>query len=238
MLNAESITDLLNYGIDVESILMGSEEKDITKDRIPVGKPMEGAKAIILDKDNNICDIGVSGEIHIRTDFSTYGYYNLPKLNKEKFIQNPFSSRKGDLIYKTGDIGRLLPDGNIELLGRIDRQVKIRGNRIELDEVENMILKYGNIKEVVVTDKKYDDGDKYLCGYIVSEKEIITSELREYLESELPDYMIPSYFIELDKLPINPNGKIDRNALPEPDHKINTGTVYVAPRNEKEKVIN
>ena len=140
-------------------------------------------------------------------------------------------------MYRTGDLARWLPDGNIEFIGRIDHQVKIRGFRIELGEIESQLLKHEEIKEAVVIDREDKDGNKYLCAYVVSNKEMTVIELREHLSKELPDYMVPAYFMQLEKIPLTPNGKIDRKALPEPDGDINTGVEYVAPRNEIEEKI-
>ncbi len=158
-----------------------------------------------------------------------------PELTAEKFIESPFE--KGERLYKTGDLARLLPDGNIEYLGRLDYQVKIRGFRIELGEIENLLSKYGPIKEAVVMARKDAEGDKYLCAYITAEREIVVEEIREYLLKELPDYMVPAYFVQLDKMPLSPNGKIDRKALPEPDGNIKTGVEFVAPVTEKGKIL-
>ena len=123
----------------------------------------------------------------------------------------------------------------IEFIGRMDNQIKIRGFRIELGEIEERLLKHENIKEAVVMAKEEQDKNKYICAYLAADREIPVGELRQYLGEELPDYMLPSYFIQLDKLPLNQNGKIDRTALPEPEGKINTGTAYVAPRNKLEE---
>ena len=138
------------------------------------------------------------------------------------------------LMYKTGDLARWLPDGNIEFLGRLDYQVKIRGYRIELIEIESRLLKHEVIKEAVVISKEDPQGGKYLAAYFTGERELTGMELREHLSKELPDYMIPSSFIQLEKLPLTSNGKIDRKALPEPDGNINTGVKYEAPTNETE----
>jgi amino acid adenylation domain-containing protein len=212
------------------------KKSDTGRDRIPIGEPIRGCEIILLDKNLAVCDRGMIGEIYIRTPYRTFGYYNDPGLNRERFIPNPFSNDKSDLIYKTGDLGRELADGNIELIGRIDRQVKIRGVRIELDEIENLLLRHQKIKEAIVLAKIHPNGEKYLCAYIAAADEVSFSvpELREYLSKELPDYMIPSFVVTLEKMPLTPSGKIDRKALPEPG----PGTqaeVYYAPRNTIEE---
>jgi acyl carrier protein len=138
-----------------------------------------------------------------------------------------------DRFYKTGDLTRWLPNSNIEFLGRIDNQVKIRGFRIELGEIENQLLKLDEVKEAVVLAKEDNTGEKFLCAYILNEKELDHTGLRYSLSQALPDFMVPSYFVHLDKIPLTPNGKVDRKALPEPGLRVKKN--YVAPRNEIEK---
>lgn len=229
------------------------KEKDVNRTIIPVGKPIDGAQAMILNEEGKRCLLGNIGEIHIRTPFISSGYFNDRNLTKKKFIKNPFSHNPLDIIYKTGDLGRLLPDGNIELVGRVDYQVKIRGRRIELEEIENLLLKYDGIKTAVVLAREKtgdsapgrEDGDKYLCAYIqVDEsrqqknKEPEPLGLRKYLENLLPYYMIPAYFVTLEKMPLTPSGKVDRKSLPVPDRlNISARTGYIAPGDDWEKKI-
>ncbi len=201
------------------------------RETIPIGKPIANTRIYILDRDNNLQPIGAPGELCITGDGLAKGYLNRPELTAEKFIDNPFGEGK---LYKTGDLARWLPGGNIEFLGRIDHQVKIRGFRIETGEIENQLLKHEEIKEAVVVVKKEESG-KSLVGYIVSEKELSVSALRKYLAKELPEYMIPAYFVALDKIPLTSNGKINRKALPEVDGKIDTGVEYLAPGNDIEE---
>ncbi|MCK4261233.1 MAG: amino acid adenylation domain-containing protein, partial [Halanaerobiales bacterium] len=197
---------------------------------IPIGKPVSNTKVYILDKNNQLQPIGVPGELCIAGDGLARGYLNRPELTEEKFVENQF----GERMYRTGDLARWIPDGNIEFLGRVDNQVKIRGFRIELGEIENQLLIHDQIREVIVVDKVDSNDNKYLCAYIVSDNELSVVELREYLVKELPDYMIPAYFIYLDKMPLNANGKIDRRALPEVDGNFSIGTEYVVPDTESE----
>jgi amino acid adenylation domain-containing protein len=143
----------------------------------------------------------------------------------------------GSRMYRTGDLARWFPDGNMEFLGRKDFQVKIRGFRVELGEIEAQLLNHERIKEAVVAAKQGKSGEKYLCAYIVTETELTVKDLRGYLAKELPEYMIPANFVFLEKMPLNPNGKVDRKALPEPDGSINTGAIYAAPRNKTEEVL-
>ncbi|WP_432408908.1 amino acid adenylation domain-containing protein [Wukongibacter sp. M2B1] len=196
-------------------------------ENIPIGKPISNSSAYILDNHNNIQPIGVAGELCVGGDGVARGYLNREELTSEKFVENPFVP--GERMYRTGDLARWLPDGNIEFLGRIDHQVKIRGFRIEPGEIEAQLLKHGSVKEAVVIDRKGKDNDKYLCAYIVSEEEISVSDLRKHLSKELPEYMVPSYFVQLEKIPLTPNGKIDRRSLPLPEGNISTGVEYEAP---------
>jgi len=216
---------------------------DINKSIIPVGKPIKGAEALILDQQRRKCLTGNSGEIYIRTPYISSGYFNKKELNKEVFIRNPFSPDKNDIIYKTGDIGRLLFDGNIELTGRVDNQVKIRGQRVEPGEIENLLLNIPHIKEAVVVDKEDKNGEKFLCAYLVLESDRAggtgpgVAQIKSLLSKDLPGYMVPSYFITLDALPLNPNGKTDRKALKKLEINIEPEAAYTAPGNELEEKI-
>ncbi len=204
-----------------------------TSSSLSIGRPLNNIKVYILDKNNNIQPVGIPGELYIAGDCLARGYLNRQELTAEKFIENPFE--EGTKMYKTGDLVRWLPDGNIEFLGRIDSQVKVRGFRIELGEIEARILSYEGIEEAIVIAKEEETGNSYLCAYITVNKEFAISELREYLAKGLPDYMIPAYFMQLENLPLTANGKVDRKALPEPDGSITTGAEYEAPRSEIEE---
>ncbi|MCP5051472.1 MAG: amino acid adenylation domain-containing protein, partial [bacterium] len=217
---------------------------DIAKSVIPVGNPIKGAEVLILDQERKKCLTGNIGEIYIRTPYISSGYFNKKELDKHVFIRNPFSDDKNDIIYKTGDMGRALFDGNIELTGRMDNQVKIRGNRVELGEIENLLLQQDSIKEAVVVDKEDKNREKFLCAYLVLNKETNTAEpeldiirLQAVLANHIPGYMIPSYFVPLDSLPLNPNGKIDRKNLKSLPVEIDAGVTYVAPEDHMEKKI-
>lgn len=207
---------------------------DANRASIPVGKPIDGARVLILDSKKQKCWPGQKGEIYIRTPFLSSGYYNDPRLNKKVFIKNPFSKHANDIIYKTGDLGRLLPDGNIELSGRVDFQVKIRGARIELAEIENRLLQHNDVGEAVVTAKEEKNGDKYLCAYVVpvTGKKPDTHMLKEYLARDFPNYMVPPYFVFLDEMPLTANGKVDRSTLPDAKaYGLNLKNDYLAPGN-------
>ncbi len=200
----------------------------------PIGKPLHNTKFYILNKACELQPIGVIGELYIGGAGVSRGYYNRPELTAEKFVDNPFA--KGTTLYKTGDLARWLPDGNIEFLGRIDNQIKIRGFRIELGEIENRLLQHEHIKEAVVLAKEIKETEKYLCGYVVSDKEIQDLNLSSYLMERLPKYMIPAYFVQMEEMPLTPNGKLDRKALPEPNLEAMTNE-YEAPRNEVEEAL-
>ncbi len=203
---------------------------------IPVGYPIQNLNIYIIDKNMKLCPIGVKGEIVVSGVGVGRGYLNDVEKTRKVFMEDPFRKEEKIRLYKTGDLGRWLPDGNIEFFGRIDNQVKIRGFRIELGEIENKLLSIPNIKESVVTVKENKKKGKYICAYVVSEKEIKELHLRDRLREMLPEYMIPSYFVQLEKMPLTPNGKVNRNALPKlEDNIINTGIEYEAPRNEVEE---
>ncbi len=203
---------------------------------IPIGKPIINSNIFIVDKNRSLLPIGVAGELCISGDGLSRGYLNKEELTKEKFVDNPFEP--GTKMYRTGDLARWLPDGNIEYLGRIDNQVKIRGFRIEIGEIENQLSKLKEIKEAVVVAKTDNNGDKYLCGYITAEQEVAITSIKEELSKELPAYMIPSYIVQIDKLPLTTNGKLDRKALPEIDIAQVLEAKYEAPENEiQEKLV-
>lgn len=202
--------------------------EDAVKDNIPIGKPIYDTQIGIFDKDMNLCTTGFKGEIYVRTPYISLGYYNNLEFNKKKFIVNPFDNNKDDIIYKTGDLGRMLPDGNIEFLGREDRQIKIRGFRIELNEVENAILLHDEVKETALISRENEFGKPTLCAYVVLNKSdddisqtdnSLLENIRHFLINKLPDFMVPQYIMPIDKLPVNLNGKLDYNALPEPKQK-------------------
>jgi amino acid adenylation domain-containing protein len=187
--------------------------RDDNFEKIPIGRPIDNTKIIIL-RDGELPGIGESGELCISGIGVGRGYINNPAMTAEKFVMNPFLP--GERIYKTGDIACWLPDGNIEYLGRDDDQVKIRGLRIELGEIESNIRDFPGINDCVVICKKYSESIILIIAYFVAKGGIVVDELRKYLQAHLPDYMVPNQFIELAKIPLSPNGKADRRALPDP----------------------
>ena len=184
--------------------------------------------------------LGVAGELYTGGDGLARGYLNRPELTAEKFIPDPFSEDPAARLYKTGDLARYLLDGSIEFLGRIDHQVKIRGFRIELGEIEMVLGQHPTLRETAVIAREDVPNDKRLVAYVVASHEPTPtfSELRSFLKEKLPDYMIPSAFVYLDSLPITPNGKVDRRALPAPEQsRSELEAVYVAPQSEVERII-
>ncbi|MDQ1354811.1 MAG: hypothetical protein QG657_5120, partial [Acidobacteriota bacterium] len=218
-------------------------------DNIPIGKPVSNNQVYIMDSDNNLQPVGVPGELCIGGDGLARGYLNKPELTREAFEKAPLDPPKllfihhspltthQSPIYKTGDLARYLIDGNIEFLGRIDQQVKIRGIRIELAEIENRLRRHEDITEAVVLCKKEIENDKYLCAYIVANKKMSISGLKEYLAKYLPTYMIPAHFSLLEKLPLTASGKIDRKALDSMKSGMKERAAHAAPRREIEKKI-
>ncbi|HEY0066041.1 MAG TPA: amino acid adenylation domain-containing protein, partial [Flavisolibacter sp.] len=199
-----------------------------------VGRPNSNTQIYILGSGGQLVPAGVVGEVCISSPGVARGYRNKPELTAEKFVPNPF--RPGERMYRTGDLGRWLPDGNIELLGRKDNQVKIRGQRIELGEIENALQSIQSIEAAVVLAKTTSTGEKELVAYLMSSQAIQVQELRSSLGKSLPAYMIPTHFIQLDELPLMPNGKVDRKRLPEPEGLVLSSSVeYIAPRNQTEE---
>lgn len=213
------------------------QAEDAQKVRIPVGKPIDHTEVMILDEDMKRCRIGDVGELYIRTPFISSGYYKDKELTSKVFIKNPFNENPMDIIYKTGDLGFLLPDGNTELIGRADCQVKILGRRIEPGEIENAMLSYAGIKEAIVIDKEDKEGNKYLCCYFISEGIIELSGFLEYLNMRLPEYMVPKHFVRLENIPMTPGGKVDRKALKMIEGSLRISNEYMAPETFIEKAL-
>ncbi|MFS0517038.1 amino acid adenylation domain-containing protein [Nostoc sp. UIC 10607] len=202
----------------------------------PIGRPIANTQIYILDKYLQPVPVGVAGELHIGGVSLARGYLNRPELTLERFISNPFSTDGHSRLYKTGDLARYLPDGNIEYLGRIDNQVKVRGFRIELGEVEAVLSQHGDVEGCCIIAREDTPGDKRLVAYVVAHQNSTPtiSELRQFLKAKLPDYMVPSAFVILEEMPLTPSGKVDRRALPAPDLYSSNSDKYVAPRNQVE----
>ncbi len=211
---------------------VGDEEREV----MPIGKPIAGAEAYLLDERAEPCGRGMVGEIYIRTPYRSLGYYKQPELTAAVFVPNPFSNDPTDLVHKTGDMGRVLEDGNFEYLGRRDEQVKVRGARVELKEVENAVRGQAGVLDVAVIEREDASGYTYLCAYLVLAEGVQTVAVAEGLEQELPDYMMPSAYVELEELPRTISGKVDRRALPAVGAE-GSGAEYVAPRTAVEELL-
>ena len=213
--------------------------QDVGRDNMPIGKPIRGARVILLDRDLNICRSGEVGEIYIRTPFRSYGYANDPQLTACRFIKNPFNDDPADLIYRTGDLAKMNDDGSIEFVGRQDRQVKIRGFRVEPEGIENTIRSFAPVQDAVVHHLQTGSGNHILVAYIIRRPDFgrengdLTAPMKTYLSAQLPDYMIPTFIIEMAAFPLSANRKIDYRALPQPDEIIRQ--TFTSPKNEGQR---
>ncbi|MGB3463703.1 MAG: amino acid adenylation domain-containing protein, partial [Cyclobacteriaceae bacterium] len=226
-----------NYGPTENTVVTTAVEvEDNHSGLIPIGHPIANTSVYILNEANNLQPKGVVGEICISGTGLARGYLNREALTAEKFIDNPF--REGEKLYKTGDLGRWLPDGTIEFQGRIDDQVKVRGYRIELGEIEHVLSAYEALDNVVVTTTANTEGDQELVAYLTAFEEQNVNDLRAYLKELLPDYMIPSYFVQLEEFPLTANGKVDKKQLPAPEGMgLISGSEYIAPSTEMEELL-
>jgi amino acid adenylation domain-containing protein/thioester reductase-like protein len=206
-------------------------ENNIIYDAVPIGQPIANTQAYIMNEDNNLMGIGVPGELCIGGVGVTEGYLNRPQLTKERFIDNPFGKGK---LYRTGDLAKWNVDGNISYLGRIDEQVKIRGYRIELGEIENTLRRIDQVSDVTVVAKPMRGEELAICAYLLSDEKIAFDDIKTKLSEKLPTYMIPSYMTQIDKLPVTPNGKLDKKQLPE--IKVESKT-YIEPSNKMENIV-
>ncbi|MCW3052831.1 MAG: amino acid adenylation enzyme/thioester reductase family protein, partial [Chthonomonadales bacterium] len=204
---------------------------------VPIGHGVGNTQVYLLDTQRQPVPIGVTGELYTGGAGLALGYLNQPELTAEKFVPHPFSTQLGARLYRTGDLARYLPDGTIEFVGRADHQVKIRGFRIELGEIETVLSQRGGVRAAVVVVREDGRGDKRLVAYVASSEATPSAQtFREYLRERLPDYMVPADFVFLEALPLSPNGKIDRKALPEPDPaEREVADTVVAPRSEVEE---
>jgi acyl-coenzyme A synthetase/AMP-(fatty) acid ligase/acyl carrier protein len=205
--------------VSADATCYDTRQQSASTTNVPIGNPIANTRAYILDRHSNPVPIGVPGELHIGGEGLARGYLNRPELTAERFIPDPYSGESGSRLYRSGDLTRYLPDGNIEFLGRIDHQVKIRGFRIELGEIETVLDQHPAVRDAVVSAREGTPGDEQLVAYVVpgSQPRGLLTELRGYLQKKLPEYMVPSAFVVLEALPLTPNGKVDRKALPAPD---------------------
>ncbi len=226
----ETVVGCCTYEVRCESTRAGA---------VPIGRPIANTQLYLLDQYWQPVPFGATGELYIGGDGVSRGYLNRPDLTAEKFIPHPFSPEPGARLYRTGDLARYLPDGNLEFLGRNDAQVKVRGFRIELGEIEASLSQHPEVREAVVVAREDGTGDARLVAYVVAQKADVTGhEVRAHLKDRLPEYMVPSVFVMLNKLPLTANGKVDRRALPAPGSTRPDGEeTYVAPRTEIQEVL-
>lgn len=223
------------YGPTENTVWTTVAKIESVDDLISIGKPISNVKVYILDGQNRFSPIGIKGEIYIGGIQIARGYLNRSDLTQKQFSSDPFSTEPGSRMYKTGDLGRWLPDGNIEYLGRVDDQVKIRGYRIELGEIESVLQKSGLVHQAVVLAQEDRQGTNRLVGYVVVEGEFEKQRVVSYLTKELPEHMIPALWVTLERLPLTPNGKIDKKALSTIERSDLSTNKFVGPWNELEE---
>jgi amino acid adenylation domain-containing protein len=225
------------YGPTEASVIASAYEPDPKKpfpDNLPIGRAIANVRLYVVDEKLQQLPIGTPGELHIGGAGLARGYLNQPELTAAKFIDDPFSNEPGARLYKTGDMVRRLPDGDLEFVGRIDFQVKIRGFRVELGEIEGVLEKHPAVAQAVVAARDVA-GTKQLVAYIIaSSQRIAANELRDYAKKQLPEYMVPADIVFLESFPLTPNGKVDRRALPEPRANAEASGNVIVPRNEME----
>ncbi|MCP4400947.1 MAG: AMP-binding protein, partial [bacterium] len=211
---------------------------DVENPNSVIGRPLPDLQTYILGADLQLVPVGIPGELHIGGAGLSRGYLNRPDLTAEKFIPHPFSLAPGGRLYKSGDLARYLPDGEIEFLGRIDLQVKIRGFRVELGEIETALRQHPAVQEAIVLAREDSSHGKRLVAYVVSAQSSVPSveKLRQFLTQKLPEYMIPSTFVFLEEFPLTPSGKIDRKTLPDPERtRPDLEEQFISPRTPVEE---
>ncbi|UOE51898.1 non-ribosomal peptide synthase/polyketide synthase [Mucilaginibacter sp. SMC90] len=235
-LQSKGIILVNGYGPTESTVCASQTHNPIRPDGIvTIGKPIDNVKIYILNKENQLSPVGVTGEICVGGIQVARGYLNQPGLTNEKFIKDPFSKDPGARLYRTGDLGRWLPDGDIEYLGRMDDQVKIRGYRIELGEIENVLLQSGLVSQAIILAKPDVNGINSLISYVTTEGAYDRQALVSYLSAHLPEYMVPKLWVLLDKFPVTTHGKINKRALPDVDTAEQLNYNYIAPRNKTEE---
>jgi len=224
------------YGPTETTIWSTVERIASSNEAVSIGRPIANTQTYLIDRNRQPVPVGLPGELCIGGDGLARGYLNRPELTIGKFIPNPFVS--GARVYRTGDLARYLPDGRIECLGRIDHQVKVRGHRVELGEIESRLLQHVAVRQTVVVAADDSAGGKRLVAYVVGkDARLSTTDLRVFLKESLPDYMVPSALVVLEELPLTPNGKVNRRALPGTEVGLSSSDDYEAPRNQTERTL-
>jgi acyl-coenzyme A synthetase/AMP-(fatty) acid ligase/acyl carrier protein len=231
-----------NYGPTESTVVAtsGTVASSASSELPSVGCPITNTQIYLLDSQMQQVPPGSAGDLYIGGLGLARGYRNRPDLTAERFVTNPFSEAPDDRLYKTGDLARMLPDGQIAFIGRIDDQVKIRGFRVELSEITNALSRHPAIRETVVSAREDNPGQKRLVSYVVLRPGIAVTNagLRDFLSHDLPDYMMPAAFVTMDSLPLGPNGKVNRSELPSPaDGNILRDENFISPRNATEEQI-
>jgi amino acid adenylation domain-containing protein len=228
------------YGPTEDTTYSTAERVGQAAPDLTIGRPIANTQAYVLDAQGRLTPVGVAGELYLGGEGLARGYLNRPALTAERFVPDPFGNGAGSRLYRTGDLVRYLTDGRLEFLGRADQQVKVRGYRIELGEIESVLRGHPRVQEAVVIAGEDGGGLKRLIGYVVSrDGEVVgVSELREHLRERLPEYMVPSGWVMLEKMPLTPNGKVDRRALAAVESRgVEEGRSYVAPRTATEELL-
>jgi natural product biosynthesis luciferase-like monooxygenase protein/amino acid adenylation domain-containing protein len=243
---AQKLTEMLParvvnmYGPTETTIWSATHRLENESNTVPIGRPIANTDIYILDSNLQSQPVGVPGELFIGGEGVARGYLNRPELTAERFIRHPFSPDFTARLYRTGDVARYRADGVIEFLGRTDNQVKIRGHRIELGEIESKLARHPTVREAVVVAREIAADDKRLFAYLIASNGHIATatELRQFLTRDLPEHMVPSAFVELEKFPLTPNGKVDRKGLPNPETISGAREqAYAAPRSDSERTI-
>jgi long-subunit acyl-CoA synthetase (AMP-forming) len=208
-------------------------EHEDQRPTVPIGRPIDNTQIYILDSHLQPAPVGVAGELYISGEGVAAGYVNQPELTDERFIDNPFAPNSK--MYRTGDLCRYMPDGCVEFLGRADDQIKVRGFRVELGEIEATLARLPGVQQAVVVAKSDAEGEKKVIAYVVGS--CLMEDIRAFLKEQLPDYMVPTVIILLPRLPLNENGKVDRQSLLEPERFQTVSKAYIAPRTDTERKI-
>jgi acyl carrier protein len=227
------------YGPTETTVWSTMQHLQLPNEQVTIGRPLANTRVYLLDKNRQPVPAGVPGEIYIAGDGVSIGYLNQPELTADRFIPEPWADVSNAVMYRTGDLGRYLDDGRIEFLGRADHQVKLRGFRIELSEIESVLREHDYVDQAIAIIREDYPNDRRLVAYVVPKlnSELSSSALRELLRRRLPDYMIPSAIVSIPNVPLSPNGKVDRKRLPAPEHDgAETGN-FVAPRNAMEDLL-
>jgi hypothetical protein len=228
------------YGPTETTIWSTTARVEQRSNSISIGRPIGNTEVYLVDDWLQPVPVNIPGQLYISGEGVVRGYLNWPELTADRFLPNPFTKTAGGRLYKTGDVARYSPDGSIEFLGRIDNQVKLRGFRIELSEIETALAQHSAVQQTAVLLRENPHGEKRLVAYVVTEPGVAFSvgEMREFLKRKLPDYMMPSTLVTLENMPLTPNGKIHRNALPAPEQvKPELEKPYEAPRNATEEIL-